>query len=79
VSISPIFYEQLFCTKVFAQLLCAYKLGFVNFWQKDFGTKVAHKMLMKLTPVSHVCIKQLLLLPGPTTRCQPTGGQGGDD
>jgi len=21
-----------------------------NFWQKDFGAKVAHKMLMKLTP-----------------------------
>jgi hypothetical protein len=21
-----------------------------NFWQKDFGTKAAHKMLVKLTP-----------------------------
>jgi hypothetical protein len=26
------------------------KFGFVIFWQKDFGTKAAHKMLVKLTP-----------------------------
>jgi len=26
------------------------KLGFVIFWQKDFGAKAAHKMLVKLTP-----------------------------
>jgi hypothetical protein len=26
------------------------KLGFVFFWQNDFGTKAAHKMLVKLTP-----------------------------
>jgi hypothetical protein len=26
------------------------QFGFVNFWQKDFGTKAAHKMLVKLTP-----------------------------
>jgi hypothetical protein len=25
------------------------KFGFVIFWQKDFGTKAAHKMLVKLT------------------------------
>jgi hypothetical protein len=25
------------------------QLGFVIFWQKDFGTKAAHKMLVKLT------------------------------
>jgi hypothetical protein len=25
------------------------KLGFVIFWQKDFGAKAAHKMLVKLT------------------------------
>jgi hypothetical protein len=24
------------------------QFGFVIFWQKDFGTKVAHKMLVKL-------------------------------
>jgi hypothetical protein len=26
------------------------KFGFVIFWQNDFGTKAAHKMLVKLTP-----------------------------
>ena len=26
------------------------KFEFVIFWQKDFGTKAAHKMLVKLTP-----------------------------
>jgi hypothetical protein len=26
------------------------KFEFVIFWQKDFGAKTAHKMLMKLTP-----------------------------
>ncbi len=26
------------------------KFGFVIFWQKDLGTKAAHKMLVKLTP-----------------------------
>jgi len=25
------------------------QFGFVIFWQKDFGTKAAHKMLVKLT------------------------------
>jgi hypothetical protein len=26
------------------------EFGFVIFWQKDFGAKAAHKMLVKLTP-----------------------------
>jgi hypothetical protein len=26
------------------------KFGLVIFWQKDFGAKAAHKMLVKLTP-----------------------------
>jgi hypothetical protein len=26
------------------------QFGFVIFWRKDFGTKAAHKMLVKLTP-----------------------------
>jgi hypothetical protein len=34
------------------------QFGFVIFWQKDFGAKAAHKMLVKLTPggpfVDHV-------------------------
>jgi hypothetical protein len=28
------------------------KLGFVIFWQEDFGANAAHKMLVKLTPGS---------------------------
>ena len=27
-----------------------FQFGFVIFWQKDFGAKAAHKMLVKLTP-----------------------------
>ncbi len=27
------------------------QFGFVIVWQKEFGAKVAHKMLVKLTPV----------------------------
>ncbi len=27
------------------------QFGFVIFWQKDFGAKAAHKMLVKLKPV----------------------------
>ncbi len=26
------------------------QFGFLNFWQKDFGAKAAHKMLVKFTP-----------------------------
>jgi hypothetical protein len=26
------------------------QFGFIVFWRKDFGTKAAHKMLVKLTP-----------------------------
>jgi hypothetical protein len=29
------------------------QFGFVFFWRKDFGAKAAHKMLVKLTPVSN--------------------------
>jgi hypothetical protein len=50
VSISPIFYEQLFCMEVFCAAFMSLQFGFVTFWQKDFGAKAAHKMLMKLTP-----------------------------
>jgi hypothetical protein len=48
VSISPIFYKQLFHTKDFCAFMCL-QFGFVIFWQKDFGAKAAHKMLVKLT------------------------------
>jgi hypothetical protein len=50
VSISPIFYEQRFHTRVFCAAFMCFQIGFVIFWQKDFGTKAAHKMLVKLTP-----------------------------
>jgi hypothetical protein len=53
VSILPIFYEQLFAffhMKVFCAAYMCLQFGFVIFWQKDFGAKAAHKMLVKLTP-----------------------------
>jgi len=50
VSISPIFYKQLFHTKVFCAAFMCLQFGFVIFWQKDFGAKAAHKILVKLTP-----------------------------
>jgi len=50
VSISPIFYEQLFGMKVFCAAFKCLQFGFVIFWRKDFGAKAAHKMLVKLTP-----------------------------
>jgi hypothetical protein len=51
VSISPIFYQQLFHTKVFCAGLMCSQLGFDIFWLKDFGAKAAHKMLVKLALV----------------------------
>jgi hypothetical protein len=50
LSISPIFYEQLFHTKFPCAPFMCLQFGFVIFWQKDFGAKAAHKMLVKLTP-----------------------------
>jgi hypothetical protein len=50
VSISPIFYEQLFRTKVFCAAFMCLQFGFVIFRRKDFGAKGAHRMLVKLTP-----------------------------
>ena len=37
---------KLFICTAFKRL----QFGFVIFWRKDFGTKAAHKMLVKLTP-----------------------------
>jgi hypothetical protein len=54
VSISPIFYEQLFCTKVFCAAFISLQFGFVIFWQKDFGAKAALQMLVKLTPGGNI-------------------------
>jgi hypothetical protein len=50
VSISPIFYKQLFHTKVLCAAFMCLQFWFVIFWQKDFGAKAARKMLVKLTP-----------------------------
>ncbi len=50
LSISPIFYKQLFIIKVLCPPFMCLQFGFVIFWQKDFGAKAAHKMLVKLTP-----------------------------
>jgi hypothetical protein len=49
VSISPIFYKQLFCTKVFCAAFMCLQFGFGFFWRKDFGAKAAHKMSVKST------------------------------
>jgi hypothetical protein len=43
-------YKQLFHTKVLCTPFMCLQFGFVIFWQKDFGAKAAHKMLVKLTP-----------------------------
>jgi hypothetical protein len=58
VSISPIFYEQLFVPKLFCAAFMCLQFGFVIFWQKDFGAKAAHKMLVKLTPGKHSSLSQ---------------------
>ncbi len=50
VSISSIFYEELFSMKIFCAAFVCLQFGFVIFWQKDFGTKAALKILAKLTP-----------------------------
>ena len=39
-----------FHTKVLCAAFMCLQFGFVIFWQKDFGAKAAHKMLVKLTP-----------------------------
>ena len=49
VSISPTFYEQLFCTKVLNTAFLCLQLGFVIFWPKKISAKAARKMLVKLT------------------------------
>jgi hypothetical protein len=44
------FMSSLFVQKFFCAALMCLQFGFVNFWQKDFGAKAAHKMLVKLAP-----------------------------
>ena len=50
VSISPTFYKQLFCTKVFRAAFLYLHCRFVLFWHTEIGAKAAHKMSVKLTP-----------------------------
>jgi hypothetical protein len=38
------------------------QFGFVIFWQKDFGAKAAHKMLVKLTPGGSIVRRYFLQL-----------------
>jgi hypothetical protein len=42
--------QAAFLSKVFCTAFICLQFGFVIFWQKDFGAKAAHKMLVKLTP-----------------------------
>jgi hypothetical protein len=41
-------------TKALYTAFMCLQFGFVIFWQKDFGAKAAHKMLVKLTPGSSI-------------------------
>jgi hypothetical protein len=63
VSISPIFYEQLYHTKVFCAAFMCSQLGFVISWRKNFGAKAAHNMLVKLAPVLFIIGSWVLWVP----------------
>jgi hypothetical protein len=65
VSISPIFYEQLFCTKVFLRSFVCLQFEFVTFGRKDFGAKAALKMLVKLTPSQQIFLNECRFLSYP--------------
>jgi hypothetical protein len=39
--------SSFFCVKAFSSAFMCLQIGFVIFWQKNFGTKAAHKMLVK--------------------------------
>jgi hypothetical protein len=57
--------QNTFCfSKLLTNLLpvSATRFGFVIFWQKDFGAKAAHKMLVKLTPGGSIGPKYVLQL-----------------
>jgi hypothetical protein len=50
--------QAAFHTKVLHAAFMCLQFGFLIFWQKDFGAKDAHKMLVKLTPLA--CIINVL-------------------
>jgi hypothetical protein len=39
-----------FSYEIFLRSFYVFTIWVCNFWQKDFGAKAAHKMLVKLTP-----------------------------
>ncbi len=45
--------QAAFSYKSFLRSFYVLTIWVVMFWQKDFGTKAAHKMLVKLTPVAN--------------------------
>ncbi len=66
VSISPIFYEQLFCTKVFCATFFYLQCGFETFVQKIVRAKAACKMLIKLATGGDICKEVLSNIHCPT-------------
>ncbi len=48
-------------TKVLCTAFNCLQFGFVIFWQKDFGAKAAHKMLVKLTPASKAVARTVIM------------------
>ncbi len=42
--------QAAFSFESFCAAFMCLQFGFIIFWQKDFGSKAAHKMLVKLTP-----------------------------
>ncbi len=44
------FTQEFFCTKVLCTAFLQLHFGFVIFWCKNIGAKVAYKILIKLTP-----------------------------
>jgi hypothetical protein len=55
--LSAAFLYESFC----AAFMCL-QFGFVIFWQKDFGAKSAHKMLVKLKPGISMGLRYVLHL-----------------
>ena len=49
MSISPTFYEQLFCTQVSCSAFLCLQFGFVIFCQKEIGAKATGEILVKLS------------------------------
>ncbi len=46
--------------KVYCAAFMCLQFGFVIFWQKDFGTKAAHKMLVKFGMLSVIMLSVIM-------------------